>query len=94
MARNVDAAHRNTMRPSFQRLTRLVLYEDTGMRALDYVGRPRPTVSRNLSVLRNAGLVKWRRIGISKYYSLDNSGDIGPLKRKVMKAYCGGIVGT
>jgi ArsR family transcriptional regulator len=48
---------------------------------------PQPTVSRHLSVLRKAGMVKSSRKGMHSYYSIDFRGDFGPLKRKLIAAY-------
>jgi DNA-binding transcriptional ArsR family regulator len=39
---------------------------------VDILNAPQPTVSQHLSVLRNAKLVKQRRVGRHVYYSLTN----------------------
>ena len=51
------------------------------------VGAPQPTVSRHLSIMRKAGLVKSSRKGMHSYYSLDFKGDYGSLKKKLIVAY-------
>ena len=51
------------------------------------VGAPQPTVSRHLSIMRKAGLVKNSRKGMHSYYSLDFKGDYGSLKKKLIAAY-------
>ena len=51
------------------------------------VGAPQPTVSRHLSILKKAGLVKKSRKGMHSYYSLDFKGDYGSLKKKLIVAY-------
>ena len=48
---------------------------------------PQPTVSRHLSIMRKAGLVKSSRKGMHSYYSLDFKGDYGSLKKKLIAAY-------
>ena len=48
---------------------------------------PQPTVSRHLSIMRKAGLVKSNRQGMHSYYSLDFKGDYGSLKKKLIAAY-------
>ncbi len=53
---------------------------------------PQPTVSRHLSVLRKAGVVKRERKGMRVYYSLDFQGEFGALNRKLIRAYHGVLV--
>ena len=40
------------------------------MAALD---KPQPTVSHHLNLLKNAGLLKWRKEGVWIHYRLSNS---------------------
>ena len=51
------------------------------------VRAPQPTVSRHLSILKKAGLVKSSRKGMHSYYSVDFRGDFGSLKRNLVTAY-------
>jgi DNA-binding transcriptional ArsR family regulator len=55
------------------------------------LGSPQPTVSRHLSILRNAGIVGVDRNKQNSYYSLNTSGPLGPLKRKLIDAYTGSL---
>ena len=45
-----------------------------------------PAISQNLRVLENAGLVRTRRVGTTRFYRADRAG-LGPLKTVLMKMW-------
>ncbi len=47
------------------------------MKALD---KPQPTVSHHLNILKNAGLLKWRKEGVWIHYKLSNTNILENLK--------------
>lgn len=48
---------------------------------------PQSTISRHLSILKKAGLVKSERKNKHIFYSLSYSGELGSLKKKLILAY-------
>ncbi len=56
------------------------------------IGSPQPTISRHLSYLRKAGLVKARKEGLWQYYSLTPAQDEFHEKLLACLASCFGVV--
>ena len=39
---------------------------------MDVLDKPQPTVSHHMNILKNSGLLKWRKQGVWTYYKLSN----------------------
>lgn len=39
---------------------------------MDVLNKPQPTVSHHMNILKNSGLLKWRKQGVWTYYKLSN----------------------
>jgi ArsR family transcriptional regulator len=74
--RSPDALFRAMGDPTRRRLLQLLIGEELSVSELvDVLRQPQSTISRHLKVLRDAGLVRDRRDGVTSYYRIRDAGE-------------------